>query len=136
MTKTANDVVTRALKNLKIIGAGETADGDDYSDAYDEYLVFHEYLQKENRRLYRASRGSWSSNAVPDEVWTRVSDLLAEELLGTFPVSAETDAKVREKARNSGARLNAYLSVYSRDRSRFPSDLAGRYNTGRFGAYR
>ena len=74
MTKTANDVVTRALKNLNIFDA----DGDEFADALAHYAdTFHPWLQSENRRLLRSSRGSWSANAVPDEVWTRVADILA-----------------------------------------------------------
>ena len=100
MTKTANDVVTLALKRLQIIGAGESADGDDYADAYNEYLVFHEWGRDTWPRSW-----SWNAEAVDDRYWTNVAGVLAGRLLGVFPVSQETRANAEREA----AKAETYL---------------------------
>lgn len=126
-TKTDQDVVNRALRNMSIIAAGDTADGDTYGDALDAYTVFHEWLMGENKRLYRSSKGRWAKDAVPAEVWTNVAAMLARELLAEFSVSPRVEARIERTAERAEARLNKYLARPIQQHERLPKGLSGRY---------
>lgn len=126
-TKTDQDVVNRALRNMQIIGAGEAADGDTYNDALAAYVTFHEWLMVENKRLYRSQRGRWAKDAVPEAVWTNVAAMLARELLAEFSVSPAVEARLERTAERAEARLNKYLARPIQSHDRMPDELASRY---------
>lgn len=130
-TKTDQDVVNRALRNMSIIAAGETPDGDTYSDALAAYVVFHEWLMAENKRLYKSSKGRWQKDAVPEEVWTNVAAMLARELLADFSVSAAVEARLERTAARAEARLNRYLARPIQSHERMPQELSPAYTANR-----
>lgn len=126
-TKTDQDVVNRALRNMRIVAAGDTADGDTYTDALAAYVTFHEWLMTENKRLHRSHRGRWAKDAVPEEVWTSVAAMLARELLAEFPVSAAVEVRLERAAERAEARLNKYLARPIQNRDRMPKELSPWY---------
>ena len=99
-TKTENDIITKALRRLNVIGAGESADADTYQDASDEYRVFHEWGRKEFPRSW-----SWNYDAVDDRYWTHVAAMLAERLIGVVPVGSERAQLVQMGAARSERQL-------------------------------
>ena len=126
-TKTAQDVITHALRKMNVIAAGEEADADTYQTALDEYGVFHEWLMRDNERVYKATRGRWDSNAVPSEIWTNVAGAFAGELIGTFPVSDTKAAKVVAASETAKSRIREWLQR-RRNVDRFDPMLAADQN--------
>lgn len=91
MAKTAQDVITFALRRLNVIGNGETASGDIYDDALSDYLVFHEWGRSRYPRNW-----SWNYDAVDDRYWTNVAAIFAEQLIDGPGISeAARDRAVR-----------------------------------------
>jgi hypothetical protein len=135
MTKTASDVIHHALRKLNIIGAGEQADADTYAMALDEYTTFHEWLMRDNERVFKGTRGRWSPGSVPDEVYTNVAAMFTREIVHTFPASDGKKAAIMDDATRAHGRLREWLQ---RDRrpSRYPDmisadqNLSGYWNRG------
>ena len=103
--KTANDVITKALRRMNVIAKNAAASGDDYEEALSEYKGFHEWMLKEFTRTV-----SWNYDAVPEEYHTHVAGWLAGELLGVFPCGAQTTQRVEAWARRSETRLREMLA--------------------------
>jgi hypothetical protein len=101
MTKTANDVVKRALQIINVVGAQEEPSAEDKDTATDEYKAFHEVLQVQLRDTYKVSNWSWDYNSVEDEIYPHVSKMLAEYLTSTFSVSDNKYAMVVRGAARS-----------------------------------
>lgn len=115
MTKTAKDVITRALKNMTVIGADGEATGTDYQDAYDVYEGLYSDLKQDFARTLL-----WDLDNVPDNIWTHVSALLARELLGTFKISDNNRTQVLEAAALSEIRFAKRLARRSRVTVKLP----------------
>ena len=109
MTKTAKDVITRALKNITVIGADGEASGADYQDAYDVYEGFYADLKQEYGRTLQ-----WGMDSVPSNLWAHVASMLAVELLGTFKVSDGNKSQVIESGKISELRFSKRLVRRSR----------------------
>lgn len=96
MAKTANNVITKALRRLNLIARNEQADGDMYAEALEDYLVFHDWGRQEFPRNW-----SWQYDAVDDRYWVHVSGMLAGRLCETFPVSERQEARALRNAARS-----------------------------------
>lgn len=121
MTKTASDVVTQALKALRVIGVGEAPNADEMADALAEYIAFHDVIQKDLQNSHGMRGANWSYDSVPDNIWTHVAKMLAEYLLDTFPTDAETYQKVQIASSNAKGHLHTVLAKPKRSNPRFPT---------------
>lgn len=82
MSKTAKQVITKALRRLNYIALNEEADGDTYAEALEDYEVFHDWGRKHFRKNW-----SWNSDAVDDRYWTHIAGMFAGRLALSLPVS-------------------------------------------------
>lgn len=116
MTKTANDVVKRALTLIKIVAAGEEPDSDSHADALTEYTATHARIMADMRDKYRVAGGQWDKDRVPDEAFPLVSRILAQDLMSVFPV----DDSVVPMAAQAMADLGKIYSRRKKSATRFP----------------
>ena len=98
--KTANDVVSRALRILNITAIGEAPDAGVYAIAEDEYKVFNEWGREEFER-----RWSWSYDMVDERYWTHVAAMLAGRLAYVLPCGEAAASR----ANSGAARSERYL---------------------------
>ena len=117
MTKTANDVATRALQIIRMIAADETPNDDDLQSALSEYEGTHETIMANLRDSYRLSQANWSIGSVPDRMFPYVSRLLAEDLASVFPVP---DSLVLNRD-DELANMAKILGRRKRSQDRFPN---------------
>lgn len=128
--KTENDVITRALRILRVTPIGETSDASLYAVARDIYQAYHNELLAELRDAYKLNRRTWGYNAVPDSIWINVAWLLANELIGEVPASQEAEARAERRAPKA---MGGIVKVLSRQKSRhtrypdFPINREGDY---------
>ena len=125
MTKTTNDVVTHALKAMRIIAVGEAPSADEMQDATVEYIAFHDVIMKDLKDAYGMRGASWSYDSVPDNLFPHVSKMLAEYLLDTLPTDGETYQKVQIAAATAKSHLHNVLSRPKRSNKRLPSFPVG-----------
>lgn len=123
MAKTAQDVITKALRRLNVIGRSETADGDIYAEALEDYEVFHNWGRAEYPRNW-----SWNYDAVDDRYWTHVAGMFAGRIALTLPVSESS----RQRAIANAAEARRLLNQQFRHnkKQKMPAFLAwanGRY---------
>lgn len=87
MTATARQIITRALRRIRVIAAGETPDADMASDGLE---VMNDMMSAWNAEgiLYAHSALTLDSNVnVPDEQLAFVRDLLGEQLSEEYGVA-------------------------------------------------
>lgn len=101
MSKTANQVITKALRRLNLIARNEQADGDIYAEALEDYQVFHNWGRAEYPRKW-----SWNYDAVDDRYWSHVAGVFAGELAMTLPVSESARQRAIANAAKSLTLLN------------------------------
>ena len=131
MTKTANDVIIRALQVLRVIGPGEDADASVYQQALDTYQVYHNELLAEVRDLYSPRYRSWDYNAVPDEIWINIAFMLAGRLMNIIPVPSDREAVIAAQADVAENGLKNILSRRKQSFSRFDAMPGANYPTYR-----
>lgn len=133
-TKTTSDVVTRALRILRVIGGTETPDGDVSDTATDEYTAMHEDMRVEYAGLYKSSRVSWNKSAVPEEYFAHVAGMLAGRLADIIPCSERGANAGRVAAARGDTAIRRRLARNNPDYNRFDPALNPQYNSGRLGS--
>lgn len=121
MTKTANEVVTHALKLMKIIASDEAPTPEDLRDGTTEYIAFHDVIIKDLQNAYAIRGGNWSYDSVPDNVMPHVAKMLAEYMLDMFPVADDTYQKVSRGAITAKSNLHSVLAKPKKSNRRFPT---------------
>lgn len=105
MTKTAKDVVYKAMRRIGYISPEETPDNSDYQEALEEYQGFHQWLLKEfPRQIY------WNDDAVPVEYWTQIAGWFGGRLVNVLKVSPESKANAKEGAAEAERFLREMLA--------------------------
>lgn len=108
MSKTKLEVVTMALRRIRVLAGGEDANGDDFGDVGDTLDALFEELKDVHGMAF-----TWDLGAVPDNAFLPLSYLLAVEVAPMFNRPTET--------RNTAMmRLNAVA---------FPNDVDDRRDT-------
>ena len=105
MAKTASDVVSKAMRRINYIAAGEAPDATDYNEGLQEYEGFHAWLLKEFPRDVH-----WSSDAVPDEYWTHVAGWFSAQLAETLNVADDNEGLIQAKAAKAELRFREMLA--------------------------
>lgn len=96
MAKTERDIIYKAMRRLRVIGASEEPSAEDYSEALEEYEGFHEWLVKEfPRQIY------WNKDNVPVEYWTYLAGWFAGRLSYVIPTGQENKQDALEAANAS-----------------------------------
>lgn len=126
-TKTANDVITHALRKMNVTPMAGDNDPDIYAMALSEYTTLHNELRQKMRRVHKASM-SWALGAVPEEAFAHVASILAGRLVETIPVSQNVVAKAGQWAQAGEARLREYLSRPIQTQDRMPDFPPSQYS--------
>ena len=105
MTKTARDVVYKAMRRIGYISPEETPDNSDYAEALEEYQGFHNWLASEMPRLVH-----WDNDSVPDDYWTHVAGWFGGSLIDVLSVSPEKQAMAERGAAKSQRKLREMLA--------------------------
>lgn len=113
MTKTATDIVNKALKRVNVNSSTQNASASIIKDAREEYLGFHEFL-------YQELDIRWGSDAVPDKYWTYVAGWFAGVLADVIRTSDENRARAQRAAAMSEKTLRAMISKKPRKTVQMP----------------
>lgn len=105
MTKTARDVVYKAMRRIGYISPEETPSPADCNEALEEYEGFHEWLVKEFPRQIH-----WNYDEVPVEYWTHIAGWFGGRLVNVLKVSPENKANAKEGAAESERYLREMLA--------------------------
>lgn len=105
MTKTARDVVYKAMRRIKYISPEETPDATDYNEALQEYQGFHEWLLKEFPRQIH-----WNNDSVPEEYWVHIAGWFSGQLMETLDVPSSQKGSFEQNSSKAELRLREMLS--------------------------
>lgn len=121
MAKTANDVVTKALRALNVIGSQETPTAEDSATALEDYTSFHNELMADLDNTYRLKSAKWSKDSVPENVFSHVSQMAAFYMTSSFPVSSSVYGRVQAQAARAMPGVVKIMSGRKFSNSRFPT---------------
>lgn len=85
MTKTSTDVISEALRRIRVLGVGDTAAGDDATTAKDAL----DALFAELNAVPHSMGFTWTVETVPDALYRPLAWLLAVDLADTYQEAAE-----------------------------------------------
>lgn len=77
MSKTANDLATEVLLELRVIGEGETAEAEDAAIVKRKYSGLLAELHDTNKAF-------WSEGSIPDRVFQALARVVAGECANVF----------------------------------------------------
>ena len=120
MNYTKSDVVTLALKLLKVIGEGEIPTPGQLADGEVQYTAFHGLVIKDIQNTYKPRGGVWDLNSVPEEIMPFVASMLAGHMIPLYPVSDDAYLRVMNAANEAKGHLHTVLSRPKKSASRFP----------------
>jgi len=104
MTKTSTDVVSEALRRIRVLGVGDTPAGDDATTGKDALDALFAELNAEPH----AMGFTWTVETVPDAIFRPLAWLLAVDLAQTYQEQAEPRSRAM-------MRLRAYAFPDDRD---------------------
>ena len=120
-SKTANDMVQAAARNIKYIAYDETLAGNEYDIALGEYKSAHERLKTDAIHQYDSKRVYWAYDNVPEEVWSLVASIAAVDLLKHFSVSEQARANAVHYGGEAHKSLMKYLAKGRSKQNRYPA---------------
>jgi lysyl-tRNA synthetase class I len=120
MAKTANDVITEALRSLNYIATDAEANADDYARALSIYKSQHAALISRLRDKYQI-KNNWNFNNVSDDHFDFVAMILAGKIAGgRFRVPATIKAEAVDRGEEAESDLGQLLARGKRFAKRFP----------------